>query len=637
MLSVPSLIKILRPSGLLRRFALSATLLLSAATHAADITLAFRATNSAVPLALDTPESLVPLGANQLSLTRVSALISSVAFVRPDGSFAQLEGQFGALDLASGRDRFTLRGVPAGRYQGLQFLVGLRPLTNHGDPGQWPAGHALNPLVNGLHWNWQGGYIFLALEGRYRPANPGPGSAAELGGWSFHLATDPRLTLVELPFPLEISADSTLALDLDLTRVLEGITLAPDADSTHSRPGDRLADRLVQNLPTAFRITTSTLSTPPPKPSVTHWVTQPGASASTASINTDCVTDMVTRPGTPLPFTIPPGFPQIELPADNPLTVEGVALGAKLFRDPRLSGDGTQSCADCHQPAHAFSDPRPLSLGIDGQPGTRHSMPLFNLAWSPNYAWDGSQPRIRDQALAAMRNPLEMHADPEKVAALLATDPEMSAAFQAAFGPASPPSDSSAPSSVPPTSVLRPAVTPARIAAALEQHLLTLVSSDSKFDRAIRGELELTEQEKEGFALFATEFDPGRGQRGADCFHCHGGQLFTDYQVKHNGLDLVSADQGRAKVTNAAADRGKFKTPSLRNVALTAPYMHDGRFKTLEDVIAHYDHGVARADNLDPNLAKHPAEGLRLTDADKSALLAFLRTLADERFTTAAN
>lgn len=632
-LSVLSVIEILCPSGPLRHFALSATLLLSPAAHAADITLAFRSTNAAAPLALDAPESLVPLGTNQLSVTRVSALISSVAFVRPDGSFAQLEGQFGALDLASGRDRFTLQGVPPGRYQGLQFLVGLRPVTNHGDPGRWPAAHALNPLVNELHWSWQGGYIFLALEGRYRPANAGPGSAAELGGWSFHLATEPRLTLVQLPFPLEIFADSTLALDLDLSRVLEGITLARDADSTHSRPGDRLADRLAQNLPTAFRITTFTLT--PPHPTDPSSALPPPSSVLPAST-------------TPLPFSIPPGFPQIELPADNPLTAEGAALGAKLFRDPRLSGDGTQSCADCHQPAHAFSDPRPLSLGIDGQPGTRHSMPLFNLAWSPNYAWDGSQPRIRDQAFAAMRNPLEMHADPEKVAALLATDPAMSAAFEAAFGPAvssssSPDHSSAAPASVALSAValtpgrLPSPVTAARIAAALEQYLLTLVSADSKFDRAMRGELELTEQEKEGFALFATEFDPGRGQRGADCFHCHGGQLFTDYEPKHNGLDRVSADQGRAKVTNAAADRGKFKTPSLRNVALTAPYMHDGRFKTLEDVIAHYDHGVARADNLDPNLAKHPAEGLSLTDADKSALVAFLRALTDDRFTAAAN
>ncbi|MBC8010570.1 MAG: cytochrome C peroxidase [Burkholderiales bacterium] len=598
--------------------------LIANSASAADLTLAFRAVADTAPLALDAPETLRPLGPNQLSVTRVSALVSSVAFVRPDGSFAQLEGQFGAIDLASGRDRFTLRGVPPGRYQGLQFLIGLRPVANHGDPGQWPARHPLNPLVNGLHWDWQGGYIFLALEGRYRRPD------GALGGWSYHLATDARLTLVVLPHPLEITADSTLALDLDLARVLDGLSLAPDTDSTHSRPGDVVADRLAQNLPTAFRVTAFTQSSAGfqpvsvPAPSdIGHW-----------SLGIDHSKGRATAQ----PFVLPPGFPQIELPADNPLTIEGAELGRRLFSDKRLSGDGTQSCADCHQPAHAFSDPRVLSLGIAGLPGTRHSMPLFNLAWSPNYAWDGSQPRIRDQALAAMRNPLEMHADPDKVAVTLAADPAMSAAFESAFGPA--PAASAIghwslvighSSAAPPSPVTSP-----RLAAALEQFLLTQVSADSRFDRALRGEAELTEQEKEGFALFATEFDPGRGQRGADCFHCHGGPLFSDYQPKHNGLDLVSKDQGRAKVTGAPADAGKFKTPSLRNVALTTPYMHDGRFKTLEEVIAHYDHGVARAPNLDPNLAKHPPEGLSLTAADKSALLAFLHTLTDERFASDA-
>ena len=557
----------------------------AAPIRAADVTLALRATADGTPLTLDAPESLAAVGPNRLSVTRVSALISSVAFVRPDGSFAQLEGQFGLVDLSAGRDRFTLRGIPPGTYQGLQFLIGLRPAANHADPAQWPADHPLNPLVNGLHWNWQGGYIFLALEGRYALPD------GTLGGWSYHLATDERLTLVQLPHPLEITGEATLALDLDLARVLDGLTLAPATATTHSRPGDLVADRLGQNLPAALLVTALE-----PRPATPAAGAAPVPSATIAS-------------GTPLPFTVPAGFPQVSLPADNPLTVEGVALGKKLFHDPRLSGNGTQACIDCHRPEHAFSDPRTLSLGIDGLPGTRHSMPLFNLAWSPLYAWDGSQPRIRDQALAAMRNPLEMHADPEKIAARLAADPRVRADFAAAFGDV--------------------AVTPARLALALEQFLLTLVSADSRFDRAMRGEAKLTEQEKEGFALFATEFDPGRGQRGADCFHCHGGRLFTDYQAKHNGLDLVSKDSGRATVTGSAADAGKFKTPSLRNVALTAPYMHDGRFKTLEEVVAHYDHGVARAANLDPNLAKHPPEGLSLTDADKAALVAFLRTLTD--------
>ena len=129
-----------------------------------------------------------------------------------------------------------------------------------------------------------------------------------------------------------------------------------------------------------------------------------------------------------------------------------------------------------------------------------------------------------------------------------------------------------------------------------------------------------------------TEYEPRTENYGADCFHCHGGPLFTDNQFHNNGLNLVDADPGRFKVTQKEYDKGKFSTPSLRNVALTAPYMHDGKFQTLEDVVAHYDHGVVRGPTLDPNLAKHPPAGLRLSRQDQDALVAFLKTLTDERF-----
>ncbi len=295
------------------------------------------------------------------------------------------------------------------------------------------------------------------------------------------------------------------------------------------------------------------------------------------------------------------------MPADNPLTIEGVALGKALFFDARLSANGAQSCASCHAPARAFSDSVALSRGTQGQLGARNAMPLFNLAWNPSYAWDGSQPRIRDQALAAWSNPIEMNARPAEIVAALACDDALVAAFERTFGDG--------------------AVTTERVTLALEQYLLTLVAADSKFDRALRGEVELTAEERRGFELFATEFDPARGKRGADCFHCHGGPLFSDFGFKNNGLDLASPDAGRGKATGNTADAGKFKTPSLRNVALTAPYMHDGRFATLEDVVAHYDHGVQRSATLDPNLAKHPAAGLALSTEDQRALVAFMRTL----------
>jgi cytochrome c peroxidase len=313
-------------------------------------------------------------------------------------------------------------------------------------------------------------------------------------------------------------------------------------------------------------------------------------------------------------FTVPAGFPQPALPADNPLTVEGIALGRALFSDARLSGNGTQSCASCHAPTRAFSDTVALSVGAAGVTGKRNAMPLGNLAWSPRYAWDGSQPRIRDQALAAWTNPIEMQGDPSAVVTRMAGDAKLGDAFRAAFGTRE--------------------ITAKRITLALEQYLLTQLSADSKFDRALRGEAQLTDDEKRGFELFATEFDPTRGKRGADCFHCHGGALFTDFTFKDNGLDLAARDTGRALATGKAGDAGKFKTPSLRDVAVTAPYMHDGRFATLEEVVAHYDHGVQRSAALDPNLAKHPDAGLQLSSDDQRALVAFLKTLTDSRFET---
>jgi cytochrome c peroxidase len=204
-----------------------------------------------------------------------------------------------------------------------------------------------------------------------------------------------------------------------------------------------------------------------------------------------------------------------------------------------------------------------------------------------------------------------MHESLTNVVAKLEADPTLSAQFALAFG--------------------SPGVTAERMALALEQFLLTLLSFDSKFDRSLRGEAELTAEEKRGFELFHLEYEPRTGQRGADCFHCHGGPFFSNHGFANNGLDAEFTDPGRFAVTGREGDRGKFAVPSLRNVSLSAPYMHDGRFTTLEDVVEHYDHGLHRSATLDPNLAKHPAAGLGLSAEDKRALVAFLRTLTDER------
>ena len=523
-----------------------------------------------------------------LRLTRAALLVSEVALRRADGGTVRLDGQFGLVDLGAGRREFTVRGVPAGDFVGLEFRVGVPRAANLGDPGRWPAGHALNPVVNGLHWSWQGGYVFAALEGHYRSAADAPESAER--GFSFHVATEARLMAVGFRADWKIAGDTTVHLALDLGRVLAAHRLAPDdgSESTHSGEGDTLAPRLAAALERAWFWLEAK-----PTPSVTASPEKSGAPSF----------------GTPLAFHVPAGFPQPELPADNLPTAAGVALGEALFFDPRLSGNGTQSCASCHAPARAFSDSVALSRGAEGMHGARNAMPLFNLAWHPAFAWDGGRMRIRDQSLAAWISAVEMAADTSLVTATLARDAGLAEKFRAAFG--------------------TPAITAERVTLALEQFLLVQVAADSRFDRALRGEAELSAEEKRGFELFMMESDPARGRLGADCFHCHGGALFSDYGFKNNGLDRESADRGHGDITLRATDRGKFKTPSLRNVALTAPYMHDGRFATLEEVVAHYDHGVQRAAALDPNLAKHSVAGLGLTAEDQRAIVAFLRALTD--------
>ena len=234
-------------------------------------------------------------------------------------------------------------------------------------------------------------------------------------------------------------------------------------------------------------------------------------------------------------------------------------------------------------------------------------MPLFNLAWKKSFFWDGRAPSLRAQALLPIQDHKEMDESLEKVVAKLKEDPIYPPLFAAAFKSGE--------------------ITPENIGLAIENFLLSRLSLDSKLDRSMKGKATLNNEEKRGLELFFTEFEPRLGKFGADCFHCHGGALFTDNGFHNNGLK-PSDDIGLAAFTKKDSDRYKFSTPSLRNIALTAPYMHDGRFATLEEVVDHYNNGFQRSETLDPNLAKHPT-GLKLSDADKKALVAFLKTLTD--------
>jgi cytochrome c peroxidase len=537
-----------------------------------------------------------------LSVSRLAYLVSDFSLLRADGSRVRLGGPVAYLNPGERRSSFVLKGVPAGHYAGVSFQIGLDRETNHRDPSGYAAGDPLHPLVNHLHWNWQGGYVFLALEGSYE--QPG----LRLGGYSYHLANDANRAPVILREELRLEGDAILDLQLDVARIFDGAhriaIRAPGGESTHSRAGDRLAGQLKANIEGAFTLAGVASDSGSERSSA------PDAGAATAASRRT----LPPKRTTPFEFRIPTRFPRPQLPEDNPLTVEGVALGEKLFFEKRLSGSDTQSCASCHRPEHAFSDAgRAFSLGIDGKRGARNAMPLFNLAWSGAYTWDGRRTRLRDQALAPIQDQREMRQSLARTVTKLQADRDYPARFSRAFG--------------------EPGITAQRLGLALEQYLLTLVAADSKFDRSLRGEAKFSAEEERGMMLFMTEYDRPRGRMGGDCFHCHGGTLFTDTVYHNNGLDRVFRDRGRAVVTKRDADLGKFKTPSLRNVEVTGPYMHDGRFQTLEEVMEHYSTGVHRTKTLDPNIAKHPGEGgVDLTEADKKALVAFMKTLTDARY-----
>jgi cytochrome c peroxidase len=322
---------------------------------------------------------------------------------------------------------------------------------------------------------------------------------------------------------------------------------------------------------------------------------------------------------TPYELDIPSHFPQMPIPADNPMTVQGVALGRKLFYEVRLSLDNTISCGSCHQADNGFSDPEQFSTGVNGTVGNRQSMAMVNLGWQTSFFWDGRAGTLEEQILEPVPNPIEMHLEwPEAVSRLEADDvyPDM---FYTAFG--------------------EEGITKEKAAKAIAQFLRTMISGKSKYDimYKVQNSLALTAEEQVIMNSITVEEWAGMDMffslTGGDCLHCHDGPLMHVNLFSNNGLDAsFENDEGRYLVTGNTNDLGKFKVPTLRNIELTAPYMHDGRFQTLDEVIIHYSFGIEQSATIDPMIEFASQGGVQLDPQERDLLKTFLKTFTDYEF-----
>ena len=304
---------------------------------------------------------------------------------------------------------------------------------------------------------------------------------------------------------------------------------------------------------------------------------------------------------TPYPFIVPPYFPP---PAyrfqNNPRTKQGFELGRKLFYDGILSKDGNFPCSSCHQQFAAFATyEHRLSHGFNNQFSFRNAPGLFNLVWSKELDWDGGINHIEVQPLAPILDPHEMSENLDMVIGKLKKDKAYPGLFRAAFG--------------------NSAINSQQILKALAQFTASLVSATSKYDKVKRGEAVFNQYEKTGYSIFQQK-----------CASCHREPLFTDFSYRNTGLALDSSlnDMGRMRITGRREDSLKFRVPSLRNVFLTFPYGHDGRFSTISDVLEHYNSGIVSSITLDSSLQK----GIRISENDRFYLISFLGTLTDSQF-----
>ncbi|MFC4739596.1 cytochrome-c peroxidase [Flavobacterium ponti] len=311
----------------------------------------------------------------------------------------------------------------------------------------------------------------------------------------------------------------------------------------------------------------------------------------------------------PISFEVPSNFPDLAYNLENnPLTEKGFELGKKLFYDGRLASDGIVSCGFCHIQENAFTHHgHTFSHGVGEAIGTRNTPPIQNLAFQTAYMWDGATTHLDLQAIIPFTSPIEMNGNFSDAIAMMESDPSYQKLYKQAFADGK--------------------INSENMLKALGQFMVMVTSSNSKFDKFRRNESggTFTQDESEGYALFNQK-----------CASCHATDLFTDNSFRNNGLSINPSinDIGRYKVTELDEDKYKFKVPSLRNIEKTAPYMHDGRFFTLEAVLNHYSSGVTNSPTLDPILNNSGTLGIPLTATEKAKLIAFLKTLTDNQYLT---
>lgn len=297
-----------------------------------------------------------------------------------------------------------------------------------------------------------------------------------------------------------------------------------------------------------------------------------------------------------LELDFPSYFPQPHYQfITNVLSKDRVTLGRELFYDPILSIDSTISCASCHMQTAAFSDAgRTLSIGVNGAKGTRNSPAIFNMLWNTSFMWDGGINHLEIMPLAPLTVENEMGEEMNHLLAKLKSNPKYVQLFKNAFG--------------------ETGINATNFFYSLAQFMGSLIAADSKYDDFRKGKRVLSEDEQKGYQLFL-----------AHCNQCHKEPLFTDYSFHNNGIDTQFTDIGRGRITLENLDEGKFKVPSLRNVSLTAPYMHNGQMNTLSEVIDHYSEGIKQSGTLAVSLQG----GFHFSKEEKQQLLLFLHTLTD--------